>query len=51
MVNYNYSTPLLFQQIWACNLCKRKQDLLAKTGQWYHGGMAKPVQLEIDPQR
>ncbi|BFZ21390.1 hypothetical protein BsWGS_24429 [Bradybaena similaris] len=33
--------------IWACNLCKKKQDLLAKTGAWYHGGMARPVALEV----
>ena len=39
---------LLFQQIWACNLCKKKQEILVKTGQWYHGGMAKPVQLDVD---
>ena len=37
-----------FQEIWACNLCKKKQDILVKTGQWYHGGMAKPVGLDID---
>nr|XP_022331901.1 regulating synaptic membrane exocytosis protein 2-like isoform X6 [Crassostrea virginica] len=36
--------------VWACNLCRKKQDLLAKTGAWYHGGMAKPVQLGIDGQ-
>ncbi|XP_052696396.1 regulating synaptic membrane exocytosis protein 2-like isoform X5 [Crassostrea angulata] len=36
--------------VWACNLCRKKQDLLAKTGAWYHGGMAKPVQLGIDAQ-
>ncbi|GFN91097.1 regulating synaptic membrane exocytosis protein 1 [Plakobranchus ocellatus] len=33
--------------IWACNLCKKKQDLLAKTGAWYHGGMARPVALDV----
>ena len=38
----------MFQQIWSCNLCKKKQDILAKTGQWYHGGMAKPVGLDVD---
>lgn len=37
----------LFQTVWACNLCKKKQDLLAKTGTWYHGGMARPVALDI----
>lgn len=39
---------ILLVQAWACNLCKKKQDLLVKTGQWYHGGMAKPVQLDIE---
>ena len=34
--------------VWACNLCKKKYELLVKTGQWYHGGMAKPVQMDID---
>ena len=24
----------LFQLIWLCNLCKKKQDLLAKSGKW-----------------
>lgn len=38
------------QTVWACNLCRKKQDLLAKTGAWYHGGMAKPVQLGLDTQ-
>ena len=38
----------IFQTVWACNLCRKKQDLLAKTGQWYHGGQAKPVQLPVD---
>lgn len=33
--------------IWACNLCRKKQEILAKTGQWYHGGMAKPVALDV----
>ncbi|XP_052761762.1 regulating synaptic membrane exocytosis protein 1-like, partial [Mya arenaria] len=32
--------------LWACNLCKKKQEILAKTGQWYHGGMARPVGIE-----
>ncbi|KAI8764624.1 regulating synaptic membrane exocytosis protein 2 isoform X3, partial [Biomphalaria glabrata] len=35
------------QQLWACNLCKRKQELMAKTGAWYHGGMARPVALDV----
>ena len=38
----------MFQTIWACNLCKKKQEFLVKTGQWYHGGMAKPVALDVD---
>lgn len=37
-----------FQQIWTCVLCKKKQEILVKTGQWYHGSMAKPVSLDID---
>lgn len=36
--------------VWACNLCRKKQDLLAKSGAWYHQGMAKPVQFGIDAQ-
>jgi len=36
------------QQIWTCQLCKKKQELLVKTGQWYHGSMAKPITLDID---
>ncbi|XP_067665967.1 regulating synaptic membrane exocytosis protein 2-like isoform X8 [Haliotis asinina] len=35
------------QIIWACNLCRKKQELLAKTGAWYHGGMARPVSLDM----
>uniref|UniRef100_T1ITJ4 Regulating synaptic membrane exocytosis protein 2 n=1 Tax=Strigamia maritima TaxID=126957 RepID=T1ITJ4_STRMM len=26
--------------IWVCILCRKKQELLIKTGQWMHGGMA-----------
>ena len=26
----------------------KKQEMLVKTGAWYHGGMAKPVQLDVD---
>jgi len=37
-----------FQQIWTCVLCKKKQEILVKTGQWYHGSMAKPVTLDMD---
>ncbi|XP_025090828.1 regulating synaptic membrane exocytosis protein 2-like isoform X2 [Pomacea canaliculata] len=33
--------------VWACNLCRKKQELLAKTGAWYHGGMARPVALDV----
>jgi len=29
-------------------LCKKKQEILVKTGQWYHGSMAKPVTLDMD---
>ena len=36
------------QQIWTCVLCKKKQEILVKTGQWYHGSMAKPVTLDMD---
>ncbi|CAH1774588.1 unnamed protein product [Owenia fusiformis] len=32
--------------VWACNLCRKKQELLIKTGQWYHGGQAKPVNMD-----
>lgn len=37
----------IFQVVWACNLCRKKQELLAKTGAWYHGGMARPVALDV----
>eukprot|EP00106_Octopus_bimaculoides_P022282 XP_014789724.1 PREDICTED: regulating synaptic membrane exocytosis protein 1-like isoform X3 [Octopus bimaculoides] len=33
--------------IWSCNLCRKKQEILAKTGAWYHGGMARPVALDV----
>lgn len=26
-----------FQSLWACNLCRKKQELALKTGQWYNG--------------
>ncbi|KAL8572844.1 hypothetical protein ACOMHN_011093 [Nucella lapillus] len=35
------------EMVWACHLCNKKQELLAKTGAWYHGGMARPVVLEV----
>ena len=36
------------QQAWVCNVCKKRLELLAKTGQWYHGGQARPVGLDLD---
>lgn len=27
---------MLFQVIWVCILCRKKQELLSKTGQWIH---------------
>ncbi|CAC5396537.1 RIMS2 [Mytilus coruscus] len=36
------------KHVWACNMCKKKQEILAKTGQWYHGEMAKPVQFDVE---
>ncbi|CAD5119973.1 DgyrCDS8559 [Dimorphilus gyrociliatus] len=36
------------QLLWCCTLCRKKQELLVKTGQWYHGGQARPVQLDVD---
>lgn len=34
--------------VWSCTLCRKKQEILAKTGAWYHGGQAKPVALDVD---
>lgn len=31
---------LLVQVIWVCIVCRKKQELLIKTGQWLHSGMA-----------
>ncbi|XP_064652466.1 regulating synaptic membrane exocytosis protein 2-like isoform X3 [Lineus longissimus] len=45
------TTKVMEETVWACNLCRKKQEILAKTGQWYHGGMAKPVQLDVDQPR
>ena len=30
-----------FQISWLCPLCKKKQDLLLKTGRWFHGKEVK----------
>lgn len=38
----------LLQFVWVCSLCKKKQELLKKTGQWYHG---KPDELLSSPPR
>lgn len=29
----------LFQSVWVCILCRKKQELLGRTGQWMQGGM------------
>lgn len=44
---YDKLGTFYFQMVWACHLCHKKQELLAKTGAWYHGGMALPVALEV----
>lgn len=28
-----------FQSVWVCILCRKKQELLGRTGQWIQGGM------------
>lgn len=30
--------------MWACNLCRKKQELALKTGQWYHGSKGSALQ-------
>lgn len=38
------------QMIWVCILCRKKQELLIKTGQWIHSSMASRLrQLEAEP--
>lgn len=32
---------ICLQSNWLCTLCKKKQDLLLKTGKWFHGKEAK----------
>ncbi|XP_071804300.1 regulating synaptic membrane exocytosis protein 2-like isoform X2 [Asterias amurensis] len=34
--------------LWVCKLCRKKQEFLTKTGQWYHGRQGKPQSLNID---
>lgn len=42
------SCVLSIQPSWFCNVCKKKHELMTKTGQWYHGGMARPVAIDFD---
>ena len=35
--DYINGHPFSLQSTWICSLCKKKQELLKKTGQWYHG--------------
>lgn len=40
---------LRLQMIWVCILCRKKQELLIKTGQWIHSSMASRLrQLEAE---
>jgi hypothetical protein len=39
---------MCLQQAWVCHVCKKRLELLAKTGQWYHGGQAQPVGLDLN---
>ncbi|KAJ8020316.1 Regulating synaptic membrane exocytosis protein 2 [Holothuria leucospilota] len=34
--------------LWVCKLCRKKQELLTKTGKWYHGSHATPEKLPLD---
>lgn len=34
----------MLQMIWVCILCRKKQELLIKTGQWIHSSMASRLQ-------
>ncbi|XP_014673638.1 PREDICTED: regulating synaptic membrane exocytosis protein 2-like [Priapulus caudatus] len=40
--------PLTSKTVWSCNLCRKKQEIMAKTGGWYHGPGGKPVSLDLD---
>ncbi|XP_022091190.1 regulating synaptic membrane exocytosis protein 2-like isoform X3 [Acanthaster planci] len=33
--------------LWVCKLCRKKQEFLTKTGQWYHGRQGKPQSLDL----
>ncbi|KAG8316449.1 putative positive regulation of inhibitory postsynaptic [Homalodisca vitripennis] len=47
----HYSHVCLFVQvIWVCILCRKKQELLSKTGQWINKGMAAgdPIMRRIE---
>ena len=35
------SMNLFFQIYWLCVICRKKQELLAKTGSWFHGKESK----------
>lgn len=37
---FNVILFFYFKVIWVCILCRKKQELLIKTGQWLHSGMA-----------
>ena len=41
---------MLLQVIWVCILCRKKQELLSKTGQWINKGMASgdPIMRRIE---
>lgn len=47
-VKYLSEIKLNFQVIWVCMLCRKKQELLSKTGQWIHkpgdaDGFMRPI--------
>lgn len=43
--------PYFIQTMWICIVCRKKQELLIKTGEWIHSGMAirfRELESELD---
>lgn len=45
LVNYVCLFPFLVQVMWVCNLCRKQQEILTKSGEWFSGSGGRPGSL------
>lgn len=45
LVNNVCLFPFLVQVMWVCNLCRKQQEILTKSGEWFSGSGGRPGSL------